>query len=114
MYKGRGSWGLSISFLPRFPRILVPLSSHPLSAGVAPLCLPVPPSPSSRPCSTRRSAAAAWRGTPWPGELGPRRLRGLVWGTSVCALEEGREARSAAGGEGGYPGVGLLGNRQRT
>lgn len=58
---------------------------HPLLTGVAPSCLPVPPSPSSLLCSTRRSVAAAWRGTLWPGELEPSTLEGPSLDTSVCA-----------------------------
>lgn len=74
--------------VPKFQRSLSSLlTPHPLLAGVAPLYLQVPPSPSSLPCSTQRSAAAAWRGTLWLGELGPRRFQGPVWVTSVCALE---------------------------
>lgn len=77
--------------VPKFQRSLSSvLTPHALLAGAAPSYLRVPPSPSSLPCSTQRSAAATWRGTLWLGELGPRRVQGSVWVTSVCALEWAR------------------------
>lgn len=75
----------------RFLRSLSSLTPHPLLAGVAPSCLPVPPSPSFPPCSTQRSIAAAWGGTLRLGEWGAQETAGMESGgaSSVPGSGEG-------------------------
>lgn len=86
-----GLLGLEHPLCPGSRGALALLISHLLLAEVAPSYPPVHPSPSSLPCSTQRSAAAAWRGTRWPGELFSAHTlstgldpQSVLWATGVC------------------------------
>lgn len=79
-----------LGFWSRCPALIL-LTPHPLLAGVGPSYLPVHLSPSSPPCSTQRSAAAAWKETLYPGELSqePAEICTYQWAGWACLPQEG-------------------------